>query len=120
MTLREVAIKNIRHNKSIYSAFFFASALSIYMFFLLLSLVMNKDFIKAVLSETVTGIFSAVLFCCLEVTLCSPVNQTASATVSSLVGIRSASSVNSEMEEPMHFRLFSRCLEFIFSSSKPE
>ncbi len=61
MTLREVAIKNIRHNKSIYSAFFLASALSIYMFFLLLSLVMNKEFVGAVLSGTVTGIFSAVL-----------------------------------------------------------
>lgn len=60
MTIKDITHKNLKYNGNMYGAFLFSSSLCVYMFFLLLMLLFNKEFVAGATSGTLVGIFSVV------------------------------------------------------------
>lgn len=61
MTLANVTYKNMKHSKTMYGAFLFSSALTVYMFTLMIVLLFNKEFMFAALSKTIFTVFLVVI-----------------------------------------------------------
>lgn len=62
MTVKSIVIKNLKYNLNIYLIYLLSSTLSIFLFFLILSLKLNRDFMESIASGVVNGMLITILF----------------------------------------------------------